>query len=172
MYRSSGTAHIDLTQGTVTCAGSTCFCCSKLRTARRFPGGAEWDADYTARALSRLAKVDKPVRDYTEGALGSTTIVREKKRERGGGRVIEGVGGGRGRKGGGMERGFRRERPSTRVFYYPWWRDTYCNYCILALGYVRQRDQGAWVGAVKGVPSTLSVWERAGRKAWGEVNGK
>lgn len=66
-----------------------------MRSARRFPGGAGWDADYTARALSRLAKVDQPVRDYTEGALGSTTV-REKKGAREERQLREGVGGGHG----------------------------------------------------------------------------
>ncbi|CAM9282416.1 unnamed protein product, partial [Hapterophycus canaliculatus] len=44
---------------------------STFATCPRFPGGPSWDKNYTARALARLAKVDSPVFDYTEGALDS-----------------------------------------------------------------------------------------------------
>eukprot|EP00752_Nemacystus_decipiens_P012307 g10912.t1 len=37
----------------------------------RFDNGPGWDEAFTAKVLSRLAKLDPPVHDYTEGALDS-----------------------------------------------------------------------------------------------------
>lgn len=42
-----------------------------FRRCPRFDNGPGWDEDFTGRVLSRLAKIDPPVFDYTEGALDS-----------------------------------------------------------------------------------------------------
>lgn len=49
----------------------------------RFDNGPGWDENFTGRVLSRLAKLDPPVFDYTEGALDSIVSKQTPKYLRG-----------------------------------------------------------------------------------------